>query len=174
MMFPGRRLVLFSLLIATVGAAIWVSQDRDDTEHALAEPVSKPVSRKAPATVYDGVSPALSSPAPSVALPSRVPMAVGDLNPFNVKSWYVPPPPPPPPEPPKPTAPPLPFVYQGKLEEGPGVWVFYLLKGEQFYAVRKGETFDSVYRLEDVAGGNLVIQYLPMGIQQTLPIGADF
>ena len=102
---------------------------------------------------------------------SRTAMTVGDLNPFNAKSWYVPPPPPPPPPPPKPTAPPLPFTYIGKLEEDGGRWTVYLAKGEQSYVLKKGETFDSVYRLEGLENGNLVIQYIPLSIKQFLPIG---
>ena len=42
-------------------------------------------------------------------------------NAFSAISWYVPPPPPPPPKyvpPPPPTAPPLPFSYFGRYEEG--------------------------------------------------------
>jgi hypothetical protein len=102
---------------------------------------------------------------------SRGAMTAGDLNPFNAKSWYVPPPPPPPGPPPKPTAPPLPFTYIGKLEEEGGRWTVYLAKGEQSYVVKKGETFDNVYKLEGLENGNLVIQYIPLSIKQFLPIG---
>jgi hypothetical protein len=103
----------------------------------------------------------------------RPQMEVGDLNPFGAKSWYVPPPPPPPEPLPKPTAPPLPFTYVGKLQEDDGHWVIYLVKGDQSYAVSKGETFDSVYRLEGIENGNLVIQYLPLSIKQILAIGSE-
>lgn len=101
-------------------------------------------------------------------------MEVGDVDPFNVKSWYVPPPAPPAPPPAAPAAPPLPFVYQGKLEEAPGVWAIYLLKGDQFFVVHKGETFDADYQLEGAEGGNLIIRYLPLGVRQTLAVGGDF
>lgn len=102
-------------------------------------------------------------------------IAVAERNSFAPKSWYVPPPPPKPTAitaPPPPSAPPLPFVYLGKFEEEGGKWVVYLIKGEQPFIVGKGQTFDSVYRLEGIENGSLVIVYLPLSIKQYLPLAA--
>jgi hypothetical protein len=123
---------------------------------------------------------ALTAPGESGALAlaqlERPNMSVSDSNPFGVKSWYVPPPQPKQPviaaPPPKPAAPALPFTYVGKFEDE-GRWVVYLMKGEQLYVLKQGETFDNVYRFDGIKNGNLVIQYLPMSIKQLLRIGTD-
>ena len=161
-----RRMLGFGLaLVLSVCAAIAVS-DMPERDSATVAPAEKRVVRD---KVNDGSRDAKSS----VMLDklARTAMTVGDLNPFGAKSWYVPPPPAPALPPPKPTAPPLPFAYVGKLEEEGNRWSVYLSKGEQFFVVKKGETFDSVYRLEGVENGNLVILYIPLSTRQFLPIG---
>lgn len=92
---------------------------------------------------------------------------------FVQKSWYVPPPPPPPEPPPKPTAPPLPFQYMGRLEnaDGAGKPIVYLSRGNDTFAVSAGDKFDSVYLLEKIEPGYLLIEYLPLGIKQRLAVG---
>jgi hypothetical protein len=168
---PSRkRLVLFGLLALSIAAAAWVTEfpvNASDDIIAL-------VAERPAATHKEAVKlPVDDKPALSMDKLQRPQMEVGDLNPFGAKSWYVPPPPPPPEPLPKPTAPPLPFTYVGKLQEDDGHWVIYLVKGDQSYAVSKGETFDSVYRLEGIENGNLVIQYLPLSIKQILAIGSE-
>jgi len=97
---------------------------------------------------------------------------------FGIRSWAPPPPPPPkpvaqskqpPPPPPKPTAPPLPYRYLGRLEEA-GVATIFLGAGERNFAVKPGGTFDNNYRLDAVQSGMLTFTYLPLNIQQTLPV----
>ncbi|MYM90386.1 hypothetical protein GTP91_24840 [Rugamonas sp. FT82W] len=101
----------------------------------------------------------------------------GDIgNPFVAKSWYVQPPAPPPvPVAPlaPPSAPPLPFGFAGTVEAEPGHPVYYLVTGEQSYAVSKGETFAGQYRLDGVEHGQLVIIYLPLAAKQLLPMNID-
>lgn len=168
-MTPSRkRLILFGLLTASIGASIWVT---DMPEIATPEAASSAVPNKR----NNANSPSAKTNkdnALELEAIQRASMSVGEINPFNSKSWYVAPPPPPPPPPQQPSAPPLPFAYAGKLEEE-GKWVVYLTRGDQFFAVSKGDTFDQNYRLEGVENGNLVIQYLPMSIKQVLAIGAD-
>ncbi len=102
-------------------------------------------------------------------------------DPFPPKSWEVPAAPPPPAPPPvtrapesaPPVAPPLPFAYAGKLEQAPGQWTIYLTRGNDSFALSKGDTFDNVYRLVEVDAGKLVIEYLPLSTKQTLPIGTE-
>jgi hypothetical protein len=101
----------------------------------------------------------------------------GDIgNPFVAKSWFVQPlagapvaPPPPPP----PSAPPLPFSFAGTLEAEPGHVVYYLVAGDQSYAVSSGEAFAGQYRLAGIENGQLVIVYVPLGIKQFLPLNTD-
>lgn len=95
---------------------------------------------------------------------------------FSAISWYVPPPPPPPPPPPRvvppppPTAPPMPFSYFGRYEEGETL-IILLVKGERIYTVSAGDVIENTYRVEGLAGGQLELTYLPLDIRQTLSTG---
>lgn len=96
-------------------------------------------------------------------------------NAFTPTSWYVPPPPPPPPPPqppPKPTAPPLPFTYLGRYDDPPRV-VVILSSGDRLYTVSEGEMIDGNYRVEHVADGAVDILYLPLNINQSLPVSTN-
>ncbi|EJL90069.1 hypothetical protein PMI16_01876 [Herbaspirillum sp. CF444] len=166
-MTPKRRLaILGALLLLAIGASVQQFYSEKDSV-AISEPAERDIPKVRPAA--SGATPAREL---ALGNPTRLEMSVGDINPFTPKSWYVPPPPPPPQAPPKPTAPPLPFSYVGKLEEDGENWTIYLSKGNESFVIKKGDTFDSSYRFEGVEKGNLVIQYLPLGIRQTISIGA--
>ena len=72
--------------------------------------------------------------------------------------------------PPKPTAPPLPFVYIGKvIEEGkPTVFVS---KQQQNYLLKGGEVIEGTYRVDKVESGRLVFTYLPLETEQVMTFG---
>lgn len=72
-----------------------------------------------------------------------------------------------------PSAPPLPFAFAGKLEETPDRWIIYLVKGDQSFALNKGDIFDTDYRFDGVEDGHAVIFYLPLSTRQFLPITKD-
>jgi hypothetical protein len=96
-------------------------------------------------------------------------------NPFGAISWYVPPPPPPPAPPrvvppPPPTAPPMPFSFFGRYEEGE-TQIILLVRGERIYTVSAGDVIDNTYRVEGLAGGRLELTYLPLNIKQTISTG---
>ncbi len=89
---------------------------------------------------------------------------------FASKSWFVPPPPP---KASVPTAPPLPFVYIGKLaEEGQKV-IIILSKQNRSYQVREGDVLDNIYRVDEVRPPVLTLTYLPLDVKQTIPIGVS-
>jgi hypothetical protein len=91
---------------------------------------------------------------------------------FEPRSWAPPAPkPPPPPPPPPPQAPPQPYRYMGKMMQDNQIVVF-LTRQDRNYAVKRGETLDGTYRVDDITGGVMVLTYLPLKQQQTLPIGA--
>ncbi len=69
---------------------------------------------------------------------------------------------------PPPQAPPLPFAYMGKLVEDATTTVF-LARQDRNYVVRAGDTIDGTYRVERIGDDGLVVTYLPLKIQQTLP-----
>lgn len=87
---------------------------------------------------------------------------------FPPRSWR--PPPPPPAKPPPPSAPPLPFQYMGKLEEG-GQTLVFLSQQQRTLAVRQGETVDGVYRVDRISPESIVFVYLPLKQKQSLQLG---
>jgi hypothetical protein len=171
-MMNRNRMILFACLVLTLAAAAWVSKSDDDVPNVVVAPV--PAQMNAPRKRSANKSQSHEQPVLVLDRLQRSPMAVYDLNPFEPKSWFVAPPPAPQPPPQQPTAPPLPYVFQGKVEVDSGHWVFYLIKGEQLYTVRKGDVFDGTYRLDGIENGNLVIQYLPLSIKQFLPVASEF
>lgn len=69
-----------------------------------------------------------------------------------------------------PSAPPLPFVYMGKLFSEDARAVF-LMQGERNLIVHEGDVIDAIYRVDNLSDAGLTFIYLPTGIQQNLPIG---
>lgn len=97
-------------------------------------------------------------------------------SPFESKTWTpIPPPPPPTPivvnvAPPPPTAPPLPFVFLGKLVSADGIEVF-LARGESTFVVNKSTVIEGTYRVDSIAPPMLSLTYLPLNQVQQLNIG---
>ncbi len=167
---PRRRqaLLLFALL-ASVAASYWAEHaeiDAPETAEAIVRNVQMAPVALPGATGED-------APLDLERLTRRE-LAGTDIDAFRAKSWYVPPPPLPPEPPPEPTAPPLPFQYMGRTEEVEGgKTVVYLVQNNEFYAVSAGEKFAGAYRLERVEHAVLVIRYLPLSIDQHLPIATS-
>ena len=153
MKFPLNRrwLILGALLVGTVVAAVVLDQgDRAESESISVASASAGKKTESAAPVIDLEK--LKRPAARTDV----------VNVLGSKTWYVPPPP---------EAPPLPFVYMGKLQEGGGHLVFFLVKGDRVYTVRAGDVIDATYKVEGVSGGKLTLTYLPLNIQQTLTVG---
>ncbi|HWW72264.1 MAG TPA: hypothetical protein VN089_20180 [Duganella sp.] len=168
-----RRVMLYGLLVSAASFALWVA-NADGTQ--AGEIVAVPA-RVAPARPVEATT-AITDDIARLPLEkmTRTFVAANDGNPFSVKSWTAAVASPAPSIPltaPVPVAPSLPYSFAGKLELEGGKWVVYLEKGEQSFAVNKGETFDGSYRLDGIENGNLVIVYLPLNIKQLLPIGAE-
>jgi hypothetical protein len=131
-------------------------------EHALAR--ARAASHAAPA----------AKPAAVLAGSTRVVPSehAGEL--FAPHSWYVAPPPPPPPAdapPPEPTAPPLAYTYMGSYAPVGERPVYFLAKGDRVIDAHIGDRLDGVLLFEKIEGGNLVFNYIPLNIRQTLPAG---
>lgn len=73
--------------------------------------------------------------------------------------------------PPLPLAPPLPFVYMGKLIEAGGVTVF-LTDGDRNLVVRSGDTIGGAYRVDAIGDRTMTLTYLALDIRQELGVGA--
>jgi hypothetical protein len=167
-----RQRALFGALAMTIvwSAVSGKGNSTADKQVAAAgtalPPAPRPPARPVPRLELE---PLRNEDAPAAAEP-----ATG--NPFGAMSWHVPPPPPPPkavvqpPPPPPPSAPPVPFTFMGRYEEG-GVRIILLVRDDRIYTVSEGDVIDKTYRIERLAGGQLELTYLPLGTRQTINTG---
>lgn len=152
-----RRLVLGGLLLATLGASYWASR-LDESE-----PVKNLSSKRRP------VSSSSASAAPAAGdfdadlARENFTRQADDL--FASRNWRPPPPPAPPPVVMKPTAPPLPFKYVGRLEEGDKITVF-LNQGGNVQTVKAGDTLNGSYRVDAITPAGVEFTYLPLNEKQ--------
>ena len=92
---------------------------------------------------------------------------------FQSQNWT----PPPPktvvaaaPPPPAPMAPPLPFVYLGKVAAD-GAWEVFLSRADKTYIVRANTVIDGAYKVVTIAPPVMTLTYLPLNQVQQLNIG---
>jgi len=71
--------------------------------------------------------------------------------------------------PPTPVAPPLPFRYLGRLDDGERRAVF-LEEGKNVYSVAVGDMIDQRYRIERITDTAVTFRHVLLGTEQTLPI----
>ena len=159
-----RRLVLGGLLLATVVASVWPRGE----ESRVLEVV-------APAARGNAVTPmseqTASAPAGLPPLGERFERPQGATkveNLFAAKSWI--------PASPKlaasaPVAPPFPYAIAGNLVDN-GVMTVVFTKQNQHFVLRVGEVLENTYRLDGIDSRSIAVTYLPLGQQQTLPLGA--
>ena len=94
---------------------------------------------------------------------------------FASHTWRVvppPPPPPPPSPPPVPTAPPFPYTFVGAYTAENSKTVFFLSHADRVIDAHVGDRIDGVYDFESADAGQLVFNYLPLNIRQSLSAGA--
>ncbi|MDN2698073.1 hypothetical protein O0882_17305 [Janthinobacterium sp. SUN073] len=92
---------------------------------------------------------------------------------FQRQDWTPPPPevtvaPPPPP----PMAPPVPFVYLGKVAAD-GAWEVFLSRADKTYIVRAHTVIDGAYKVVAIAPPVMTLTYLPLNQVQQLNIGVS-
>ncbi len=106
-------------------------------------------------------------------LERTAPAAAGN-DPFAPKSFAPPPPPAPvarasaPPQPP--SAPPLPFVYAGKVTQD-GKTEVYVTRDDNLISIAPGESIDTEYRVDAVTASSIRFTYLPLKTLQSLELG---
>ena len=104
----------------------------------------------------------------------RAALAAPGNDPFAPKS-FAPPPPAPvahvsaPPQPP--SAPPLPFVYAGKVTQD-GKTEVYVTRGDNLISIAPGENIDGEYRVDAVTASSIRFTYLPLKTVQSLELDA--
>lgn len=163
-MSPGaRKGLLFAGLAITL---ILVFTGGDEEAKAPGEPPRVAQTQRRSAPPRQPAPP----PVPNIASLAREALDSEAVDIFRPKSWYIAPPPPKPVKPPPPSAPPLPFAYLGRIEEGDTTMVFVSRQGNN-YSVRKGDVIDSTYRVDEITPGAVTFTYLPLNTRQTLPIG---
>ncbi|WP_026076188.1 hypothetical protein [Noviherbaspirillum massiliense] len=163
-----RWMVLVTALVLTLAAVRWVSADAESTD--VIEVVAPAHASIAPANRQRA---AQTSEAPNDIQLERLRRRDTGSNVreiFTAKSWYVPPPPPKPAAELPPSAPPLPFVYIGKMVEEEKVTVF-LSKQDRNYTVKEGDVIDGTYRISSIKGTLMELTYIPLDIRQTMQIG---
>lgn len=155
-----QRIGLWVALLATLYLVYNVSESPRDDAVDVSEPL-----RQHPGAVTERVAQA----APAVVL-RRAWREEAQGDPFQTMSWYVAPklererPPPP-------QAPPLPYVYFGKMMEGELPYAF-LQKGNKVLVVKAGDMLDGTYRVEKVTPDSVMFVYLPLSVQQSVAFGA--
>lgn len=165
-----QRWILYLIALTLTLVAVKWAGGEDRAKSAV--PAARPVERADRPAAAAGTE-AAPTAAPEVQLDRLEPRARaqpgGDL--FGSLSWQslaqetrrtAAPPPAPPPQ-----APPLPFSYMGKLLES-GKTTVFLTKEDRNYIVRTGDTLDGTYGVETVDEDQAVLNYLPLGIRQTL------
>ncbi|MCC8400742.1 hypothetical protein LJ655_02330 [Paraburkholderia sp. MMS20-SJTN17] len=107
----------------------------------------------------------------------RKPMSLESRNnPFAASSWLPPPPPvvqAPPEPPPPPIAPPLPYVYLGKMDGSALKPRVFLSSGDQLLIVSQGEVVDGQYRVESISDTDIVLTYLPLNQRQVISMRSE-
>lgn len=162
-----RRIVLGALLLSTLGATYWASR-LDQAEPAPNVGKKRRVQVAADRTaqaVKPGEASEAAGPVDDLLLVRREDYTGNADDLFASRSWRPPPPPAPPPVVIKPTAPPLPFKYVGRLEEGDGQTVF-LSQGNGVRTVKAGDTLDGSYRVDAITPAGVEFTYLPLNEKQ--------
>jgi hypothetical protein len=161
-----RRWLLGAALLLTVAAAASVGgQDENDGAVVQADSSRDRVRHRNPERLADNGSDAdvnlknLKRPA--------LPENVKDL--FPAKSWYVPPPVSK--TRPVPAAPPLPFVYVGKMIERGKAPTVFLESQNRTYLVHEDDQVGTNYRVDSIRPPLMTLTYLPLDIKQTMQIG---
>jgi len=172
-MTPRHYLLLAGVLGA--GALLLFGERQPVAE--VAEAVERAVAPAHPRAAR----PAVAQPAILALLPrSEVAGEDGDTfggadGVFQSQNWTPPPPkmavtaaPPPPP----PMAPPLPFVYLGKVAAD-GAWEVFLSRADKTYIVRAHTVIDGAYKVVTIAPPVMTLTYLPLNQVQQLNIGVS-
>lgn len=175
-----RRHRLAGLLVATLGAALWLGT-QDDPDAAGVEPVVR--KRNGPAAPAE---PSRSRVAARAEWPGAPAPRASEPWPFDTalaQAWIPPPPPPPPPAPastprtvtpaatpPQPAQPPaFPYTLIGRIEDG-GAAQALLTGALRTLAVKPLDVVDGQWRVDAVEARSVVLTWLPGGQRQTLAL----
>lgn len=165
-------------LIATVALTVWTSMQPESETPAddLVSTINKPLQNINNQTriiinkTSAIVSTQTANPPSAWQVRNREILAEKPTDLFPVHSWAVIVPvakAKPMPQPP-PVAPPTPFTYMGKMEDGPKGTLIFLMANNKVYSVSKGENVDAFWRLDGEDANQLMFTFLPLNLPQTL------
>ncbi|MCQ4347438.1 hypothetical protein NGA35_08365 [Pseudomonas stutzeri] len=163
----NRRAAFWLAFLGGAGVLVLIPEYFFPAPHeALLAPAGEPAAAPLAAPGGDALGPALR-------------LSEGGADLFAAHSWRQAPPavpvpawtPPPPAPAPAPVAPALPFEFVGKLDDAYRLRVF-LTRGDKLYTVGVGDVIDGAYRVESIAGSEMVLTYLPLDVRQTLSVGS--
>jgi len=177
-----RRVAMVVALAVTVAAVYWANGLEEEEVVATVAPAetARAVSSTPPRIVPGQAQGSDGGGALDLARLQRAPTAEPGADLFGQPPAAIAPPPPAveraeieevAPPPPPPTPPPLPFRYMGQLAEADRKTVF-LAAGDRNLVVGIGDVIDDLYRVDEIGTDALMLTYLPMNAQQTLPTGA--
>jgi hypothetical protein len=166
---------LLIALIITVALTAWSALDstEENEDELLVEPViSTPNEREQnpPQVALMSQSKSLPPSALTWQIQHREQLASKPKDIFEVHAWAEPvamkkskllPPP-------APVAPPVPFLYMGKIEDSPQGTLLFLMGNNKMYSVALGGKVDNFWRLDTEDGQKLTLTYLPLNLSQTL------
>jgi hypothetical protein len=167
----SKRLVLLAAMVAAMSLGVVGAAREPDASDGI-----QPKAQTRSATLKNtAVAVSRDQPAPSRSAAHRV--ADSSMSPalFAPHSWHVEPPPvplPPPPPPPPPTAPPLPFTYVGQYTPQGDATVYFLANADRVIDAHIGDQLDGTYTFESADAAQLIFNYMPLNIRQSLPVGA--
>ncbi len=168
----SRHLTLGVILLGSALLA-WFGDNRP--AQVLSEPTQRVASTAKPITATADARATSAGPAaPTPLILIDRPTLIGRTSQsqhslFDQHSWTPPPPILKPLPPPPPTAPPVPFKYLGKSNEG-GQWQVFLARNETTYIVRENESLETQYRIEKINPPTMTLIYLPLNQTQSLTI----
>jgi len=158
-----RRWLLGTALALTV-AAVAATEGKDEPDNAVVQPGTMKAHHLQQRRELDSES------AGNVMLAKldRQPLPEDAKDMFAGKSWYVAPPPA---KPAPPSAPPMPYVYIGKLAEQGEKVIILLTRQNRSYTAREGDVLDNTYHVDEIRAPVMTLTYLPLNIKQTIQIG---
>lgn len=165
----SRRIVLFLALAATLVAVYFAPA----TEDVVVDVIVRPVASDRAVPADGGVR--VADATQVIELRSRDGGDDSEPRLFSAQSWDPPPPPvqeippavaeePPPP----PQAPPAPLQLVGRYEEDGKAAMFAIFNGDSI-VLRSGENINAEWHVDAIEAGQVVLTYLPLGQQQSLP-----
>jgi len=177
-MVQRSHLILGTAFVLTLAASVfdlpWQhGSDADEQGTAAATDAAERRAARNPAQLQPSANAKPGTSGPASAGPSGTArMHHSKANAFAAQSWLPPVPkakaaPPPPP----PRAPPLPFAYLGKMQDGAAVTAF-VSQGARNHVLHSGDTLPQ-YKVESISPTAITFVYLPLGEKQRLTFGSE-